>query len=35
LVDKPHEEHGMIVAAHLGGYVVGGDVDTWYPDLWR
>lgn len=31
----PELKHGMIVDEHLGGYVPGGDPDTWYPDLWR
>lgn len=27
-------QHGMVVDGHLGGYVPGGDPDTWYPELW-
>lgn len=27
-------QHGMVVDGHLGGYVPGGDVGTWYPKLW-
>lgn len=26
--------HGMVVDGHLGGYVPGGDPDTFYPQLW-
>lgn len=25
----------MVTAGHLGGYVVGGDEATYYPDLWQ
>ncbi len=25
----------QIQQGHLGGYIVGGDPATWYPDLWR
>lgn len=32
--EGPHIMHGQVVDRHLGGYVPGGDPDTFYPDLW-
>lgn len=27
--------HGQVVDGHLGGYVEGGDPNTWYPGMWE
>lgn len=33
---RAREEVGeMVQRGHLGGYVVGGDAATWYPELWE